>query len=90
MARFSALQIPRKENDRTRWVGRVETASRAVHLRAHGTSDERLLGSVGQPDSVMFTIHGSPNLSVHMPNVSPHICFSRGIFMSPPADSLSQ
>jgi hypothetical protein len=41
-------------------------------------------------DSVMFTIHRRPNLSVHMPNVSPHTCLSSGISMSLPTESLSQ
>src|SRR5690348_14458337 len=27
----------------------------------------------------MLTIHAMPNLSVHCPNSSPHICFSKGI-----------
>jgi hypothetical protein len=36
------------------------------------------------------TIQGTPNLSVHMPNMSPHICFSNGIVTLPPSESLSQ
>jgi hypothetical protein len=36
------------------------------------------------------TIHGTPNLSVHMPNRSPHICFSKGMVTVPPSESLSQ
>ena len=39
---------------------------------------------------VMLTIQGMPNLSVHMPNSSPHICFSRGMVTVPPSDSFSQ
>ena len=39
---------------------------------------------------VMFTIQVIPNLSSHMPKTSPHICFSSGIVMVAPADSLSQ
>jgi hypothetical protein len=34
----------------------------------------------------MFTIHGVPNWSVHMPNVSPHICCSSGMATVPPAE----
>ena len=38
----------------------------------------------------MFTIHGSPNLSVHMPNVvAPHLLFE-GHLPAPPSDGLSQ
>jgi hypothetical protein len=36
------------------------------------------------------TIQGTPNLSVHMPNRSPHICFSKGIVTVPLSESLSQ
>jgi hypothetical protein len=36
------------------------------------------------------TIQGTPNLSVHMPNRSPHICFSNGMVTVPPSESLSQ
>ena len=39
---------------------------------------------------VMFTIHGTPNRSAHMPNSSPHICFSSGTDTVPPADNCSQ
>jgi hypothetical protein len=39
---------------------------------------------------VMFTIQGMPNRSRHMPNSSPHICFSRGIVTVPPSDSFCQ
>jgi TfoX/Sxy family transcriptional regulator of competence genes len=38
----------------------------------------------------MFTSHGMPKRSVHMPNVSPHICFSSGMLTVPSADSASQ
>ncbi len=40
--------------------------------------------------SLMLTIQVMPNLSVHMPNTSPHICFSSGTDTLPPSDSLSQ
>lgn len=40
--------------------------------------------------SLTLTIHVIPNLSAHMPNTSPHICFSRGTDTVPPSDSLSQ
>ena len=36
------------------------------------------------------TIQGTPNRSVHMPNRSPHICFSNGMVTVPPSASLSQ
>ena len=36
------------------------------------------------------TIQGTPNLSVHMPKTSPHICFSNGMVTLPPSESLSQ
>jgi hypothetical protein len=39
---------------------------------------------------VTLTIQGTPNLSVHMPNSSPHICFSRGMVTVPPSESFSQ
>jgi hypothetical protein len=39
---------------------------------------------------VMLTIQGMPNWSTHMPNSSPHICFSNGIVTMPPPDNLSQ
>jgi hypothetical protein len=39
---------------------------------------------------VTLTIQGMPNLSVHMPNSSPHICFSRGMVTVPPSESFSQ
>jgi len=37
----------------------------------------------------MFTSHDTPNLSVSMPNVSPHGAFSSGMPMVPPAESFS-
>ena len=33
----------------------------------------------------MLTIHPMPNLSVHEPNSSPHIWFSRGMDTVPPS-----
>ena len=39
---------------------------------------------------VMLTIQGMPNRSTHMPNSSPHICFSRGMVTVPPSDSFDQ
>jgi hypothetical protein len=44
----------------------------------------------GQDCWVTLTIQGTPNLSVHMPNSSPHICFSRGMVTVPPSESFSQ
>jgi len=41
-------------------------------------------------DWLTLTIHGMPNRSVHMPNSSPHACFSKGMVTVPSADSLSQ
>ncbi len=38
----------------------------------------------------MSTIQMMPNWSTHMPNSSPHICFSRGTDTVPPAESFSQ
>jgi hypothetical protein len=52
--------------------------------------DHAPLRSRGQPCWVMLTIQGMPNRSVHMPNSSPHICFSRGMVTVPPSDSFSQ
>lgn len=47
--------------------------------------------SAAQPCGwVMFIIQGTPNRSVHMPNTSPHICFSRGTDTDASADSFSQ
>ena len=39
---------------------------------------------------LMLTIQATPNRSTHMPNSSPHICFSRGTDTVPPSDSFSQ
>ena len=40
---------------------------------------------VGQPYGwLMLTIHPMPNWSTHMPNSSPHICFSKGTDTVPP------
>jgi hypothetical protein len=41
-------------------------------------------------DCVMFTIQGMPNRSTHIPNSSPHICFSSGIVTVPPSDNVCQ
>jgi hypothetical protein len=38
----------------------------------------------------MLTSHATPNWSTHMPNSSPHICFSRGTDTLPLADNASQ
>jgi hypothetical protein len=38
----------------------------------------------------MLTIQGMPNRSTHMPNSSPHICFSSGTDTLPPSDSFPQ
>lgn len=38
----------------------------------------------------MSTIQVMPNLSVHMPKASAHICFSSGTDTLPPSESLSQ
>jgi hypothetical protein len=38
----------------------------------------------------MLTIHWIPNRSTHMPNSSPHICYSMGMVTSPPSDCFSQ
>lgn len=41
--------------------------------------------------SLMLTSHVMPNRSVHIPNTSPHICFSIGTVTVPPEpDSFSQ
>jgi hypothetical protein len=45
------------------------------------------VGYCGWP---MLTIHGMPNRSTHMPNSSPHICFSSGTETVPPSESLCQ
>ncbi len=50
-------------------------------------SDPRRRAQRGGP---MFTIHEMPNGSTHMPNSSPHICFSSGMTTLPPFESLSQ
>ena len=41
-------------------------------------------------DWMMSTIHGTPNLSTHIPNSSPQACFWNGIVVVPPDESLSQ
>jgi hypothetical protein len=46
--------------------------------------------SVAQADWLMFTNQSTPKRSVHMPNSSPHICFSSGIRTLPPSHSFSQ
>ena len=43
-----------------------------------------------QVDATMLTIHAMPNRSMHMPNSSPHICFSKGTVTVPPSESLAQ
>ncbi len=40
--------------------------------------------------AMMLTIHAMPNRSMHMPNTSPHICFSSGTVTLPPSDSFPQ
>ena len=60
----------------------VDGERRRRAMSAHPASD------AGQP--AMFTIQLIPNLSVHMPNSSPHICFSSGTETVPPSASLSQ
>ena len=47
-----------------------------------------LSGAVESCGWAMLTIQAMPNRSVHMPNSSPHICFSSGIVTVPPSDSL--
>ncbi len=59
----------------------------------HAMADNTLnipggLSQAGLP--AMFTSHWTPNLSVHMPNVSPHGAGSSGMVTVPSADSLSQ
>jgi len=39
---------------------------------------------------VMLTIHCTPNLSVHMPNVSPQGALASGMIVVPPATSFSK
>jgi hypothetical protein len=63
-----------------RWQRYVIAATGATWHR----SDDQLWGWTTS------TIHGTPNLSVHMPKRSPHICFSKGIVTVPPSESLSQ
>lgn len=43
-----------------------------------------------RPAPAMLTIQLTPNLSRHMPKVSPQICLSSGMTILPPALSLSQ
>jgi thiamine biosynthesis lipoprotein len=43
-----------------------------------------------QADWLMFTNQFTPKRSVHMPNSSPHTCFSSGIPTVPPSHSFSQ
>jgi selenocysteine lyase/cysteine desulfurase len=43
-----------------------------------------------EPAPAMFTIHGTPNRSTHMPKESPHGAFSRGTVTVPPSVSFSQ
>jgi hypothetical protein len=46
------------------------------------------VGYAGAPATL--TIQLTPNLSTHMPNVSPHGALSSGMVTVPPSDSLSQ
>ena len=58
------------------------------------TSDGRSQAAVGHrgqpPGWLMLTIQSMPNRSTHMPNSSPHICFSSGIVTVPPSDSFAK
>ena len=60
----------------------------SLNIRLHRSrapqGDGQLLGCP------MFTIQAMPNWSLHMPNSSPHICFSSGTITMPEADSFSQ
>ena len=57
--------------------------------RSGGTPAARR--GVGQPcDPAILTIQSMPNLSRHMPNSSPHICFSSGTATVPPSESFCQ
>ena len=57
--------------------------------RAGGTR-ERCPGRCQTARCVMFTIQWTPKRSTHMPNSSPHICFSNGTVTVPPSESFSQ
>ena len=76
-------------------VGRRARAHRRLGPSLPGWPGGGAAGRVTVPGPqpwawVMLTIQGMPNLSVHMPNSSPHICFSRGMVTVPPSDSFSQ
>ena len=58
---------------------------RSALVVTRGPSETRQ--ACGRP---MLTIQGMPNRSTHMPNSSPHICFSKGTDTVPPSDSFSQ
>ena len=50
----------------------------------------QLPGAPGEPGPAMLTSQLTPNLSVHMPKVSPHGAGASGMVTVPPADSFSQ
>src|SRR3954471_11817723 len=85
-----ALPVPRVSNEdvragytRTPRIGGV--AAEPLYDRAF-----RRVGRPRQAWPLMFTIQPMPNWSVHMPNSSPHICFSSGTVTVPAAASFSQ
>ena len=72
---------------RHRWR-RAGSDARRVLRQARATfSDQPVVDYAG---CVMFTIQGMPNRSMHIPNSSPHICFSSGIITVPLPDKPSQ
>ncbi|CAL9355878.1 hypothetical protein SUDANB105_00565 [Streptomyces sp. enrichment culture] len=74
-------------------TGAVFTSSAREGHPREGEPRPAPAASPGQPFAagpVMSTIHMTPNRSVHMPNTSPHICFSIGTDTVPSADSFSQ
>jgi hypothetical protein len=49
-----------------------------------------LAGCRYSAEPAMLTIQGTPNWSMHMPNSSPHICFSSGMVTVPELDNCCQ
>ena len=54
------------------------------------TAGDRMVAPGQACGCVMLTIQLMPNRSTHMPNSSPHICFSRGTDTLPPSESFAQ
>jgi hypothetical protein len=76
-----AAKYPPETGLHERWAARV---------RRPDSSRRESRGAQSAVAPAMLTIQPMPNLSISMPNSSPHICFSSGTVMVAPSDSFSQ